>query len=128
MTLNAAQPLDRVEEPRLAADREVEAAVAVGDNVESRRLLRIDDRRDGVEILLAKQRVAERRFERAAAEVRVVPQGPRIRSGDRGRQYHVSGGLQHCRTSFSSSYPRKAGIQGGRVSSAPCSSQGQALD
>ena len=71
MAVDAAQPLDRVEEPRLAADREVEAAVAVGDDVEPGGLLRVDDRRDGVEILLAKQRVAERRLERPPAEARV---------------------------------------------------------
>ena len=69
VALDAAQPLDRIEEPRLAADREVEAAVAVGDDVEPGRLLRVDHRGDGVEVLLAEQRVAHRRLERAAVEV-----------------------------------------------------------
>ena len=74
MAVDAAEPLDRVEEPRLAADREVEAAVAVGDDVEPGGLLRIDDRGDRVEVLLAKQRVAERRLERPPAKARVEPQ------------------------------------------------------
>jgi len=93
--MNAAEPLDRIEEPRLAADGEVEAAVAIGDDVEPGSLLRIDDRRDRVEILLAKQRVSERRLERPAGKARVEPQRARIRPGDRGRQDHVTGGLQH---------------------------------
>ena len=62
MAVDAAQPLDRVEEPRLAADREIEAAVAVGDDVEPGGLLGVDDGGDGVEILLAEQRVAHRRL------------------------------------------------------------------
>ena len=95
VALDPAQPLDRIEEPRLAADREVEAAVAVGDDVEPGGLLGVDDRGDGVEILLAEQRVAHRRLERAAVEADVVPQRPGIRAGDRGRQNHVPGGFQH---------------------------------
>src|ERR1700680_198518 len=98
VAVNAAEPLDRIEEPRLAADREVEAAVAVGDDVEPGSLLRIDDRGDRIEILLAKQRVAECRLERPSGEARIEPQGPRIRPGDRGRQDHVAGGLQHRST------------------------------
>jgi hypothetical protein len=33
--MDATQPLDRIEEPRFAADREVEAAIAVGHDVET---------------------------------------------------------------------------------------------
>src|SRR6266446_729238 len=33
MAFDAAEPLDRIEEPRLAADGEVEPAVAVGDDI-----------------------------------------------------------------------------------------------
>jgi hypothetical protein len=73
VALNAAEALDRVEEPRFAADREVEAAVAVGHDVEAGGLLRVDDRRDGIEALLAKQRIAHRRLERPPAETRIVP-------------------------------------------------------
>jgi hypothetical protein len=50
---DAAEPFDRIEEPGFAADREVEAAVAVGDDVEPCGLLRIDHRSDRIEILLA---------------------------------------------------------------------------
>ena len=70
---DAAEPLDRVEEPRLTADNEVEAAVAVGHDFEAGGLLGVDDRRDGVEVLLTKQRVAERRFERPPIKAPVEP-------------------------------------------------------
>src|SRR5712671_4592177 len=92
---NAAEPLDRIEEPGFAADREIEAAVAIADDVEPGGFLRVDDRGDRVEILLAEQGIAHRRFERAPIEAGVVPQGARIRPGDRGRQHHVAGGGQH---------------------------------
>ena len=68
MALDAGDALDRIEEPRFAPDREIEPAVAVGDDVEARRLLRIDDRRDRIEVLLAEHRFAERRFERTAVQ------------------------------------------------------------
>src|SRR5215475_10532727 len=55
VAVHTAKPLDRVEKPGFAADREIKAAVAVGDDVETRGLLRVDDRGDGVEILLAEQ-------------------------------------------------------------------------
>src|SRR6266852_4435877 len=70
---NAEEALDRIEKPRLAANREVEAAVAVGDDVEPGSLLRVDHRGDGVEILLAKQGVAQHRLERTPGEVRLEP-------------------------------------------------------
>ena len=35
MAMDAAEPLNRIKEPRLAADDQVEAAVAVGDDVEA---------------------------------------------------------------------------------------------
>ena len=54
MAGDAAQALYRIEEPALAADREVETAVAVGDDVEASGLLRVDNRSYGVEVLLAK--------------------------------------------------------------------------
>ena len=97
MAVDAAEALDRIEEPRLAADREVEPAVAVGDDVEPGRLLRIDDRGDRIEILLAKQRFAERRLERPAVQAAVEPQRTRIGPGDRGRQIP-------CRAWFSASF------------------------
>ena len=69
MALDAGDALDRIEEPGLAADREIEAAVAVGDDIEAGGLLLGDDAGDGVEVLLAEQRIAQRRLERAAGEV-----------------------------------------------------------
>src|SRR5262249_5894505 len=85
VAFEAAESLDRVEEPRLATDGEVEAAVAVGHDVEAGGLLRIDDARDGVEILLAEHRIAERRLERAAVEALVEPERARVGAGDRRR-------------------------------------------
>src|SRR5262249_56580935 len=80
MAFDAAEPLDRIEEPGLATDRQVEARVAVGDDVEPGRLLRVDDARDRVQILLAEDRVAERRLERSPAQALGEPEGPRIRA------------------------------------------------
>src|SRR5215470_13675364 len=91
-----AEALDGVEEPGLAADGQVEAAVAVGHDVEPRGLLGIDDRSHGVLILLAEHRVAQRRLERAAGEVLVVPERARIRAGDGGGQLHVARDSQHA--------------------------------
>ena len=73
MTLDAGKALDRVEEPGFSSNREIEAAVAVSDDVESRRLLRVDDRGDRVEILLAKQRLAECRLERTTIQAEIEP-------------------------------------------------------
>src|SRR5437016_14072434 len=89
------QPLDRVKKPRLAADGEVEAAVAVGHDVEAGGLLRIDDARDGVEVLLAEHRITERRLEGASIQALVEPQRARIRSGDRRRQHQIARDLEH---------------------------------
>src|SRR5206468_4837696 len=60
---DAEEPLDRVEEPGLAAHREVEPRVAVGDDVEAGLLLLPDDAAHGVQVLLAEARVAERLLE-----------------------------------------------------------------
>jgi hypothetical protein len=73
MALDAGEALDRVEEPGFATDREIEAAVTVGDDVEPRRLLRIDDRGDGVEVLFAEQRFAECRLERTTIQTEIEP-------------------------------------------------------
>ena len=95
MAVDPAQALDRIEKPRLAADIEIEAAVAIGHDVEPGGFLRVDHRGDRIEILLAEHRVAHRRLERAAVEVLVVPQRSRIGPGDRGRHDHVAGGFEH---------------------------------
>jgi hypothetical protein len=71
-------PLDGIEEPRFAAHREIEPAVAVGDDVEPGRFLGIDDRRDGVDVLLAEQRVSHHRLERSPLQAGVVPQRARV--------------------------------------------------
>ena len=78
MAGDAAEPLDRIEEPGLAADGEIEAAVAVGHDIEPGGFLLGDDARDRVEVLLAEKRIAERRAERAALEIAVEPQRPRV--------------------------------------------------
>ncbi|PYQ00951.1 MAG: hypothetical protein DMF83_26865 [Acidobacteria bacterium] len=95
---DAAQPLDDVEEPRLAADGEVEARVAVGDDVEPRHLLLADETRHRVEVLLAEARVTERVLEAAPAQFLDEPLRPRIGAGDRRRQHEVAGGAQHGTT------------------------------
>jgi len=97
MPLDAAEPLDGIEEPGLAAHRQVEAAVAVRHDVESRGFLGIDDGGHGVEILLAEHRVAEGGLERSAGQIRVVPERAGIRAGDGGRQDQVARHAQHCR-------------------------------
>src|SRR5262249_59227332 len=83
MAFDAAEPLDRVEEPGLAADRQVEARVAVGDDVEPGRFLGVDDARDRVQVLLAEDRVAERRLERPSAQALGEPERPGIGPGHR---------------------------------------------
>jgi hypothetical protein len=73
MALDPAEALDRIEEPRLAAHRQVEAAVAVGHDVEPGRFLFGDDAGDRVEVLLAEQRIAQRRPERSPVQAAVEP-------------------------------------------------------
>src|SRR6185437_8707225 len=89
MAFDAGDALDGIEEPRLAADGEIESAVAVGDDVEARGFLRVDDRRYRIEILFAEQRLTQRRLERSAIQAEIEPQRPRIRTGDRGGKHHV---------------------------------------
>ena len=97
MAVDAAEALDRIEEPGFAADREIEPAVAVGDDVQPGGFLRVDHRGDGVEVLFAEQRIAQRRLERSAVQAEVEPQRPRIGAGDRRRQHHVLRDCQHSR-------------------------------
>ena len=73
MAVDAAEALDRIEEPGFSTDREIEPAVAVGDDIEARGFLRVDDRGHGVEVLLAEQRFAEGGLERTPAEADVEP-------------------------------------------------------
>ena len=59
MAIDAVDPFDRIEEPRLPPDGEIESAVAIGDDIKPRGFLRIDDRGHGIKVLLAEQRLAQ---------------------------------------------------------------------
>ena len=95
VAVDSAEPLDRVEEPRLAAYGQIEPRVAVGHDVEPGGLLRVDDARDRVQVLLAKDRVAERRFEQPPVQALGEPERPGIGPGDGGRQHQILGDSQH---------------------------------
>ena len=95
MAFDAAEALDRVEEPRLAADGQIEPAVAVGDDIEPRGLLGVDHAGDRVEVLLAEDRLAHGRLERPAVQALREPERPRIRAGDGGRQHQIASDSQH---------------------------------
>ena len=95
VALDAAQPFDGIEEPRLAADGEIEAAVAVGHDIEPGGFLLGDDAGDRVEILLAEQQIAQRRLERPAGQAAVEPERARIGAGDGGRQDHIARDREH---------------------------------
>jgi len=95
MARDAAEPLDRIEEPRLAADREIEAAVAVRHDVEPGGFLFGDNAGNRVEVLLAEQRVAKRGSKRAAVEAAVEPQRAWVRARDGGRHDHVARDGEH---------------------------------
>src|SRR5262249_61794075 len=82
--------------PALAADVVVEAAIAVGENVEPGQLLVAQITSQRIFILLAKA-AAHHRFKKVArAEIFGVPARPRQRTGDRRRQRDVFGGPIHC--------------------------------
>src|SRR5262249_58145560 len=92
---DAAQPLERIEEPRAAAHGEIEARVAVADDVETGALLLAYQTRRRVEVLLAERRVAQRILEAAAAQSFGEPGGTRIGAGDRRRQNEITRGIEH---------------------------------
>src|SRR5262249_33972676 len=92
---DATQPLERIEEPRAAADGEIEARVAVADDVEPGPLLLAHQTRRRVEVLLAERRVAQRVLEAAAAQSFGEPGGTRIGAGDRRRQNEITRGIEH---------------------------------
>src|SRR5262245_19459584 len=95
MTANAAQPLDGIKKPGFAADGQVEATVAVGNNIEPGRFLLGDDAGHGVEILLAKKRIPQGGLEGPAGETAVEPERTRVRASDGGGQDHVARDSQH---------------------------------
>jgi hypothetical protein len=92
---DAAQPLDHVEEPRLAADGEVEARVAVGDDVQAGHLLLAHEAGHRVEVLLAEARIPERVLEAPPSQLLGEPLGPRVGAGDGRRQDEITRGVQH---------------------------------
>ena len=76
MAVDAAETFDGIEEPRLAADGEIEAAVAVGHDVEPRGFLLGDDAGDRVEY-------CSRNSESPSADLNDRP--ARLRSNHSGR-------------------------------------------
>jgi hypothetical protein len=90
-----AEALDRVEDPRAAAEVGVEVEVAVRHDVETRSLLVADDGGDGVRELLAVPDVGETRRERPAVQTERVPAGTRPGSGNRRREDDVRGRREH---------------------------------
>src|SRR2546425_4621052 len=95
MAGQAAEPLDRIGEPRLAADGELEARVAVGDDVESRTLLVADEAGDRVEVLFAEDGVPERVLEGTPPQPFGEPLGPRVRARHRRREDLVARRDEH---------------------------------
>ena len=95
MARDAEEPLDRVEEPGLAAHREVEPRVAVGDDVEAGLLLLPDDAAHGVQVLLAEARVAERFLEGPPPQHLGEPRRPRPGAGDGRRQREIARRVEH---------------------------------
>src|SRR5690349_20530288 len=88
----------RIGGPALAADIVVEAAIAVGENVEPSEFLVAQIAGERVFILLAKA-AADHGFEKVAgAEIFGVPARPRQRASDSGRQFNVFGRSIHCRS------------------------------
>ena len=92
---DAAETLDGIKEPGLAAHGQIEAAVAVGHDIEPCRLLLGDDAGDRVEILLAEQGLAERGLERSAGQAAIEPKRSRIGAGDGGGQNHIARDGEH---------------------------------
>ena len=93
--VEAAHVVRRIAGPALAADVVVEAAVAVGDDVEAGELLVADEAGQRVLVLLAEAPRHHRLEEMPGAEIFGVPARPRQRAGDRRRQNDVLGGAIH---------------------------------
>ena len=95
VVVEAAHVVRRIAGPALAADVVVEAAVAVGDDVEAGELLVADEAGQRVLVLLAEAPRHHRLEEMPGAEIFGVPARPRQRAGDRRRQNDVLGGAVH---------------------------------
>ena len=85
--VEARHVMSRIGAPALAADILVEARVAVGDDVETGKLLGAQIRADRVGVLLAEAAVDHSVEEGPRAQILGVPAGPRQRADDRRRQY-----------------------------------------
>ena len=95
MAADATETFDRIEEPGLAAHGQIEAAVAIGHDIEPCCFLFGDDAGDRVEILFAEQGIAERGLERSAGQAAVEPKRSRVGAGDGGGQNHVARDGEH---------------------------------
>jgi len=92
---DAAEAFDWIEEPGLAANGQVEAAVAVRHDIEPCGLLLGDDTGNRVKILFAEERIAERGLERSAGQAAVEPKRSRVGAGDGGGQDQVARDSEH---------------------------------
>lgn len=86
---DSAQPLDHVKELRATTHFQVEAGIAVGQDVESGPLLLLEVARDRVDVLLAVQRVAHRDLEGPPAQALGEPRRPGKRPDHRCNQLLV---------------------------------------
>jgi hypothetical protein len=96
MAADATETLDWIKEPGFATHGQIETAIAVRDDIEPCCFLFGDDAGNGVEILFAKQRIAERGLERATGQAAVKPMWSRVRTSDGRGQNHVARDSQHC--------------------------------
>ena len=97
--VEARHVVGRIGGPALAADVVIEAAVAVGDDVETGEFLVAQIAGQRVLVLLAKAPRHHRLEEMPRAEIFRVPARPRQRAGDGGRQHDVLGGAVHYNSS-----------------------------
>jgi hypothetical protein len=116
LRIEPAHMVRRIRRPALAADVVVEAAVAIGKDIQPRKFLIAQIARQCVFVLLAKTAAHHRLEKMARAEILHVPAWPRQRSGDGRRQSDIFGGPVHARL------PRRfRGIRGCVVSRSCCS-------
>src|SRR5262245_11534460 len=95
MAADAAETLDWIKEPGFATHGQIETAIAVRDDIEPCCFLFGNDAGNGVEILFAKQRIAERGLERTTGQAAIKPKRSRVGASDGRRQNHVTGDSEH---------------------------------
>src|SRR4051794_41955562 len=93
--LEAAHVERRIARPALPADVGIEAAVAVGDDVETRNLLLAQIGAERIDILLAIARADHRLEKCTRTEVLGVPAWPRQRADDGGGQHQARARALH---------------------------------